>query len=353
MTTTRRACLALLLLAPPWPALADPAWPGSTWQQVAPDTVGWSRAGLAAADDVAHTIRTDAYLVVHRGQIVHAFGDTAKRGNLYSVRKSVLSILFGMHADRGTLDIRKSLAQIGIDDRQALSEREKTATVRQLLQSRSGVYHPAAYETAGMAAQRPLRGSHSPGDHWYYNNWDFNTLGTVFERFTGRTVFESLDADLAQPLGFEDLRLAEDTTFVRERVSEHAAYTMRLSARDLARVGLLMARGGRWRDRQLLSPEWIAQSTAPHSAVSSAVGYGYMWWVALDGWPFWRKAPGEVFYAWGNHGQFLVVSPRDDVVIVHRTDGGRVFGASVTPAQFARLLERIVAASPGLHAPRP
>lgn len=348
----RRSFLALILLGSVCRAWANPAWPAATWERIAPEPGGWSAAGLAAADDVARSLRSDAYLVVHKGRIVHAYGDPAKRGNLYSVRKSVLSVLFGMHADRGTIDIDKTLAEIGIDDRQGLSEREKTATVRQLLQSRSGIYHPAAYETADMAAQRPPRGSRAPGEHWYYNNWDFNALGTVFQGFTGRTVFESLSDDLAQPLGFEDLRIAEDTAFVRERVSEHPAYTMRLSARDLARVGLLMARGGRWRDRQLVSPQWVAQSTASYSAAPPGSGYGYMWWVALDGWPFWRKTAGEVFYAHGNHGQFLVVSPRDDLVIVHRTDGGRLFGSSVSPPQFARLLARIVAAGPDLQAQR-
>jgi len=347
-----RAWFGCVLLAWALTAQADPAWPDGAWQRVAPESAGWSGTGLAAADDTARSMRTAAYLVVHRGQLVHAYGDIARPLNLYSVRKSVLSVLFGIHADRGEVELGRSLGEIGIDDRQGLTEREKSATVHQLLQSRSGVYHPAAYETADMAAQRPPRGSHAPGEHWYYNNWDFNALGTVFERLTGQTVFAALQQDLAVPLGFEDFRVEANTEFVRERVSVHPAYVMRLSARDLARIGLLMARGGTWRERRIVSPAWVAQSTTAHSVTSPGAGYGDMWWVARDVWPFWAKVPGEVFFAWGNHGQFLVVSPRDDLVVVHRTDGGRLFGASVSPPQFARLLERIIAAGPGLQAGR-
>jgi len=57
--------------------------------------------------------------------------------------------------------------------------------VRMLLEARSGVYHAALYETPAMAKQRPARGSHEPGTFWYYNNWDFNALGTIYEHATG------------------------------------------------------------------------------------------------------------------------------------------------------------------------
>ncbi len=86
-------------------------------------------------------------LVVHRGRVVHEFGDTQKPVNLYSGRKSALGVLLGMEVDAGRLKPQATLAELGINDKQGLSEVEKSATVQQLMQSRSGVYHPAAYET--------------------------------------------------------------------------------------------------------------------------------------------------------------------------------------------------------------
>src|SRR6266436_1013879 len=66
---------------------------------------------------------------------------------------------------------------------------EKRATIADLLKARSGVYHPAVAETEWMKARRPARGSHLPGAIWYYNNWDFNALGTIFEPASGTHIY--------------------------------------------------------------------------------------------------------------------------------------------------------------------
>ena len=73
-----------------------------------------------------------------------------------------------------------------------------------LLEARSGVYHPALYETPAMAKQRPARGSHEPGTFWYYNNWDFNALGTIYEHATGSGIYDALDRLIARPIGMQD-----------------------------------------------------------------------------------------------------------------------------------------------------
>lgn len=337
-------CIALWL---PRDALAgSPPYPGGTWDEPSSSSTGWSADKFQVADEVARSLGTDAYIVVHRGVVVHKFGEVDKPMNLASGRKSVLSVLYGIEVDRKTIDLNKTLAELGIDDRGGLSETEKTATVRQLLEARSGIYHPAAYETAGMKADRPYRGSHIPGTYWYYNNWDFNALGTIFEKFTGRSVFASLEAELARPLGFQDFDGPRDTEFVGEWSSSHPAYVMRLSARDVARIGLLMARNGRWQDRQIVSPQWIAESTTSYSEVSPGLGYGYLWWVGRDNWAFGQRFPGPVFSARGNFGQFVLVDRSRDLVIVHRVDMGRLFKREVSVAQFGGLLTKILAAAP-------
>ena len=79
-----------------------------------------------------------------------------------------------------------------------------------------------------MKAERPARGSFAPGKHWYYNNWDFNALGTVFKELTEKTIFKALRDDLAVPLGFEDFDLERDTHLEYEKVSDHPAYLMQI-----------------------------------------------------------------------------------------------------------------------------
>lgn len=339
---------ASLLAAPALAATTTSAavYPAATWTEVAPEAAGWSADGLKAADDVARSIGTSAYLVIHKGVVVHAFGPVSKPMNLASARKSVLSVLYGIAADRNQVDLGKTLTQLAISDKGGLSSAEEQATVRELLEARSGVYHPAAYETADMGARRPDRGSHAPGTYWYYNNWDFNALGTIYRTFTGRSVFEALQDELAKPLQFEDFRLDRDTEWISERSSDHPAYVMRLSARDLGRFGLLMARGGRWEDKQIVSKGWIQESTSSYSDTSPGLGYGYLWWVGRDRWHFQQRFPGPVFSARGHFGQVLLVDPVRDLVVVHRVDMDARFARPVSGRQFGDLLAKIMLAAP-------
>ena len=350
----RMALSAMLTLAAAGAARARPSpvqtsaaavAPAAQWLRRDPAASGWQVGALQRADEQARLLGSDTVLVVHRGAIVHSYGDAARPYNLYSVRKSILSMLIGMHLDR--IDLDASLASLGIDDRQTLTDAEKTATVRQLLQSRSGVYHPAAYEMPSVAAQRPPRGSHAPGSHWYYNNWDFNVLGSVFARRCGVSVFDALQRDLAQPLQFEDFDPQHHTRWVSEPKSEHAAYTLQLSARDLARLGLLMARGGLRDGRRLLSEQWIELSTRAHTRLPGGwQAYGYMWWVPQRAWPFWSRRPGDLFHANGNHGQFLWVDRARDLVIVHQTSGGSLLRTSIDAERISPLLQRLIEALP-------
>jgi CubicO group peptidase (beta-lactamase class C family) len=344
-TVLASVVLGLSLLASPTLA-ADAVYPATTWAELAPEASGWSADGLKAADDVARSIGTSAYLVIDKGRVVHAFGPVSRPMNLHSARKSVLSVLYGIARDKGQVDLDKTLAQLGITDKGGLSTAEQQATVRELLEARSGVYHPAAYETKEMAAARPPRGSHAPGTYWYYNNWDFNTLGTIYRQFTGKGVFDALQDELAKPLHFEDFRLDRDTQWVTESSSDHAAYVMRISARDLGRLGVLMARGGRWDGRQIVSAAWIQESTRSYSDTSPGVGYGYLWWVGQGGWAFQQKFPGPVFSARGYGGQFLLVDPVRDLVIVHETDSDALFARQVSGRQFGELLAKIMQAAP-------
>ena len=236
------------------------------------------------------------------------------------------------------------MAELGIDDNPpSLTPQEKQARVRHLLQARSGVYHVALAESADMAAARPARGSHPPGTFWYYNNWDFNVLGAIFERATGRGFFEEVKRRLAEPIQMEDFRL-EDGYYVRGPASIHPAYSMRMTARDLARFGLLCLRQGQWRGQQIIPREWLRESTTSYSNTNELGGYGYMWWIALDG----RHFPGVTvddgtYSAVGMYGHFLVIIPSRDLVVVHRVNSD-LPGRNVSADQFGRLLRMILEA---------
>jgi CubicO group peptidase (beta-lactamase class C family) len=122
-------------------------------------------------------------MIVQRGEVIDQWGDIDQKIDSYSIRKSLLSALYGIYSAEGAIDTNQTVEELGIDDSpDPLTKEEKQARVVDLLRARSGVYHPVDFETDLMKRNRPARGSHAPGTFWYYNNWDFNVLGTIFEK---------------------------------------------------------------------------------------------------------------------------------------------------------------------------
>ena len=321
-------------------------YPDKSWLKASsPELLGWSSEKLGAAREYTLALNTSAVLIVQNGVVVDAWGSPEVPYKVHSVRKSLMNALYGIHVAAGNIQLSETLAEIGIDDwKPPLSPEEKQAQVGDLLQARSGVYHPAAYETYNMRTQRPLPGSYAPGSHWFYNNWDFNALITIFEKKTGRRMEQEFRARIAEPLGMEDFR-PEHTRYLYDlRKSRHPAFLFVMSARDLARFGLLYLRQGKWRDRQIIPAEWIEQSMVAYSStkrINRLSGYGYLWWIGKD-----RYA------ALGSGGQTLVVIPRYQLVIVHLAEK---LGKSDPLAhhQVGKLVELILEARPAIKNRRP
>jgi len=341
--TVLLALAATLLTLLAAPALAQaPVYPEKSWSRVSPYLAGWSADKLKQAREYAATINTAAVTIVVGGLVLDEWGDTTTRYNVHSIRKSFLSALYGIHVHEGRIDLSKTLADLAIDDVSPLTAVEKRATVADLLKARSGVYHPALYEAPGMAMARPARGSYPPGTYWYYNNWDFNVLGTILERAARATVSEDFKARIVDPLEMQDFRLEDGTHFTGPE-SIHAAYPFRMTARDMARFGLLYLRGGQWRGRTIVPREWVEESTRSYSDIGQPGGYGYLWWVAPNGGPHFTSAnfKGRVFSAQGFGGHYIVIVPYLDLVVVHRVNTD-IQNRFVTTSQFGRLMQLIL-----------
>ena len=135
--------------------------PGAEWEHVAPAAAGWSAEQLKSAEEWSGHMGSTAVIVIHHGAVVAEWGDTAAKTQLASVRKSLLSALIGIAVERKQISLNQPIGELGIDDNEpSLTAEEKTATVRELLQARSGIYHAALYKTPAMAARRPPRFSH-------------------------------------------------------------------------------------------------------------------------------------------------------------------------------------------------
>ena len=262
----------------------------------------------------------DAVQVVRDDKVVFSYGAVDVASNLASARKSVLSLLYGIAIERGLAVADATLAELGIDEsRMPLTEQEHSATVRQLLQSRSGVYLSSDAESDDARERRPARGEDTPGEEFSCNNWGFNVLGTVFEQKTGLPIGEAFNEWVARPSGMHDFHPSHIFFDDAADASDYPAYRMFLSARDLARLGSLIARGGRWEERQIVPEPWIEESATPWSHVGPPLtdtpvdGYGLSWW--LD-----PKRSDMIASGWG--GQILYVGRSDGLVVAMLNDTG-------------------------------
>ena len=249
------------------------------------------------------------------------------------------------------IDLSKTMEELDIDDYEpSLAPTEKQATVFDLIRSRSGIYHPALGEGYFMIPMRPERHAYAHGTFWYYNNWDFNALGTIFEQETATKIFEEFNNRIANPLQMEDFKISDcryktSEDYRQGPISKHRYYQFRMSTRDLARFGFLYLRNGRWRDQQIISSKWVQESTASHSQIWPDGGYGYMWWTGAKGGLFANVIVREhSFLASGAGVNKVIVLPYRNLVIVHRVDTSKGLQGKF-PSQIGRLLRLILEAA--------
>jgi len=270
---------------------------------------------------------TTGLMVLHKGVPVYEYGDLKRLSYIASCRKSILSMLYGKYVHDGTINLSTTIGELGIDEKDGLLPVEKTATINDLITSRSGVHHVAA--NGGYDKDNFLeRGSVLPGEYFVYNNWDFNVAGHVLEYYADRSIYEELEEQLAIPLGFEDWNLKTQKKSGNKKKSKYLAYHMDLSTRDMAKIGQLMLNGGEWNGKQLVPKEWIKKTittVTPKDTVMARHGkpggiemsYGYMWWLFEN----YNQKPEYkgAYSAMGYGGQYITVFPAIEVVVVHKT----------------------------------
>ena len=301
-------------------------YPSDSWKYSPPGKWGYkSTFGQEVNSFIERNMTTTGLMVVVGGEVIHSYGNLSELSYLASCRKSILSMMYGKYVENGTIELSRSINSLGIDDVGGLLPLEKTATILNCITARSGVYHPAS-NSGDDSSYAPARGSKTPGTWFLYNNWDFNVAGTIFENLTGRGIYSVFQSDLAVPLQFQDFSLSAQRKGGTLSISFFPAYHFYLSARDMARLGYLMLRKGRWNNTRIISESWVETITSAYTKVNDmnppfrrdkGFGYGYMWWV-------WDGSANNGAYrngytAIGAGGQFLTVLPALDMVIVQKT----------------------------------
>jgi CubicO group peptidase (beta-lactamase class C family) len=300
------------------------------------------RDALQAASDWAFEREsaeqvTTALLVVHRGEIVHeryAPGfDVTTRTRTWSTAKSIAATLIGMLVDEGKLDLDAPLAVDWLPAPPAGSDPRAAVTLRHLLHMSSGL-EPVdnaelEYATgsglaywAGVSSSRAARSRGlvgEPGTRWDYENYDTLLAVYAMKQALGdaKTYLEFPRKALLDRIGMRNTLVGVD------RFGDFILSSqVQTNARDLARFGLLYLNGGVWNGERLLSEQWIEFVRRPAPATDNrGRAYGGHWWLVPDDR---HDVPRDAFATAGNRGQYVIVVPSRDVVIVRRgLDWGR------------------------------
>ncbi|HAA13486.1 MAG TPA: amide hydrolase [Cytophagales bacterium] len=311
------------------------AQPHPKFSYAEPESKGYSSEKLEVLANHLEVSGSSSMLVMVDGEIIFEWGDTSKKHLIHSMRKAMLNSLYGIAIGRGQIDTTMTLRELNINDIEpALSEAELDARVADLLKSRSGIYHNAAAVNNAMLIDRPERGTHAPGEHYYYNNWDFNALGAILEQQTGENIYTMFNEEIAQPLGMldyegryvkldaeaEEVEMPDTDGYYKyeNSLSQHPAYHFRMSARDLALYGQLYLNYGVWEGQQIIPKDWIDVSTQPYSVYSPQYGnaYGMLWRVRVPG----ENTQRNSFFHTGVGIHMLGIYPDSGLVMVHRVD---------------------------------
>jgi CubicO group peptidase (beta-lactamase class C family) len=361
-------------------------WPGDEWPTSTPEE---QAINAAAIDSLVADIAAgeyglvDAFMLIRNGYVIadHRFThdywaiaaeyDTTNHmynydhpdwhpylkgtdlHSLQSVTKSVTSAALGIAMDEGLLGgvetpvmpFFEAYEPYRTDERKEATTLEDFLTMRSGLQwATTGGYESEEHSTIQLEAsdewirfvlERPT--DTIPGTHYQYNDGVSVLLGKILREATGQRIDEWVRERLFEPIGITEFywKITPDG----EADTEGGLY---LSTEDLARFGYLFLRGGEWNGRQVVSREWVAASTspvvpdvAPHNERQDP-GYGYQWWV-----PDHENGSARIFAGNGYGGQFIMVVPEHDIVVVF--NGWNIHGGA-NRSTWRALQERILPA---------
>ena len=309
----------------------------------------------AALDTYIRREGTRALVVVHRGELVGeayapGFGPFVQQRS-WSTAKSVTASIVGLLVDRGKLrlDARPPLL------REWRGDDRRKITLRNLLNMSSGLkqnqYEGTArstetftpesehafiyfdgFDTYADALEAPLEVP--PNTRWQYRNANVLSAAASAKRVLrrdGKNFSAWAQRHLLEPLGMRTTTLETDP--YGQFIASGTAFT---TARDLARLGLVHLRDGRWPGGRFLSRRW---TRFVHSAAPTAPHYGGFWWIN-SGQEAFPSVPEDAYYASGAFGQAALVIPSHDLVIARM--GWNVPDDDIGLDAFARLVLRAV-----------
>lgn len=274
-----------------------------------------------------------AGILLKNGYLVSSWGDTHRVDMTFSVTKSFLSTMAGLAVDRGIISSVEDKVEEYVWDGTFEGEHNSKITWAHLLQQNSD-WSGEIWGGHDWADRPPLQGGlddwknrslREPGTVMEYNDVRVNVLAYALTQVWRKPLPMVLKDEIMDKIGASaswrwfgyDHAWTEIDGVNMKSVTGggHSGGGIFISAEDMARFGLLFMNDGSWKGEQLISRDWISKAVSPSVPNPN---YGYMWWLNRKGEEHWEGLPEHLYYAAGFGGNFIVIDPEKDWVLVTR-----------------------------------
>jgi CubicO group peptidase (beta-lactamase class C family) len=319
MTAVKSSTYALLLMLLTFLAQGavaeETAWPVPDWQTATPASQNISAEGLDKLHAWFKENGSKTGVLIRHGRIVAEwYFDDAKPDSkylVYSTTKSFASTAAGLAIADGKLSLDTNVGSLLPDVK---PEEKRDVTVRQLISMSSGVHNEPKIHTMDKLFSYSLYEApmdHRPGTKWDYNNTGLALLSPVMVKATGKEIDVYLNEKVFQPIGIK-----QDDWSWEQRENHALPYSgLHITARALARFGLMFLNGGKWQDKAIVPGNWVSEATAPSQEMNKT--YGYLWWNNSTG-AKWPGVPSDAYASLGRFDNNMLIVPSLDLILIRQ-----------------------------------
>ena len=296
-------------------------WPTQGWRTASPESQGMDSEFLLKMMETIweQMIGINSTLIVRNGHIVlEANGYTYHRDdlrNIQSCTKSVSSALIGIAIDKGYIQSVRQPVLAFFPERKAKRRNndKKSMTLENVLTMTTGLKcrDSYLYQWNGLTRMQARKDwvkymidlpmSEKPGTHFEYCNGASFLLSAIIQKKTGMNALSFAEKYLFAPLGISKIKWPSNPRGITIGWGQ-----LEMRPRDMAKIGYLYMNDGVWEGKQIISSQWIRESTRKHTIATGLPGYGYQWWIIND----------DIYAAIGYYGQFIIVAPKERLVAV-------------------------------------
>ena len=338
------------------PVLGTQYWPTNEWKTSSPQLQDYDPRSISKMFEFIRTKQfpIDSVVIVKNGYLIgELYSNNTNEetlSNIYSVTKSFMSALVGIAIDKSHIRSEKQTLGSIFSKNNVIKDdpKLKDITVKNLLTMTSGLKtrdnHLSNY--SGVFALKNAKNwvdhifslgtEKKPGEYYNYSNGGSHILAAILFEIAKVPVEKYAERHLFSHIGIKNYKWEKDPQGIN-----HGYSNLELSARDMAKLGLLYLNKGQWDKKQIISSSWIEKSLKTHSYPNKGRfnplklypynGYGYQWWSSETAWKAdlsYRKAWGmgnnsvqqsEYFLALGYAGQYVFIVPDHNMIVAFKS----------------------------------